>query len=240
VFWHADLNDPYDILDENHHNGRRAAELVARNPGGEWVDFDDLPKATQKALRQRDKRWPYEICPFYPDASITMPPVAEHSFLERTDPCVLVQGPGCGDAQFYGEWLLAASKIEAFWKEAYADQDFQRQIGRVCVCQIPDFGIFATALTVRLMKDRTIVLQVDGEAGVDFAIMATMGFFIQKDTVYRMSLPPLVTSEEVRAAILKYVKTQDSEFVLHPEYIVTTLPFSEANSKQLRRRLASY
>jgi hypothetical protein len=26
-------------------------------------------------------------------------------------------------AQFYGEWLLAAAKAEAYWKEAYADED---------------------------------------------------------------------------------------------------------------------
>ena len=30
--------------------------------------------------------------------------------MERTDPCVLVQGPAWGDAQFYGDWLLAAGK----------------------------------------------------------------------------------------------------------------------------------
>jgi hypothetical protein len=63
--------------------------------------------------------------------------------MERTDPYVLIQGPKWGDAQFYGGWLLAASKAETFWKEAYADPDFKKQIDHVCVCYIPDFGIAA-------------------------------------------------------------------------------------------------
>ena len=36
--------------------------------------------------------------------------------MEGSDPYVLVQGPAWGDAQFYGEWLLAAAKAEAYWK----------------------------------------------------------------------------------------------------------------------------
>ena len=44
----------------------------------------------------------------------------------------LVQGPPRGDAQFYGEWPLAAAKAEGFWKEAYADEDFRRQVKHVC------------------------------------------------------------------------------------------------------------
>jgi hypothetical protein len=39
--------------------------------------------------------------------------------MERTEPCIPVQGPAWGDAQFYGEWLLAAAKAETFWKETY-------------------------------------------------------------------------------------------------------------------------
>jgi hypothetical protein len=118
-------------------------------------------------------------------------------------------------------------------KEAYADQDFQKQIDRFCVCHIPDFGIAATE-TMRLAKNWTIAFEVDGEVGGDFAIMAAMGFFVQKNSIYRVSLPSSLTSEEVQAAILKYAKTEDGEFVLHPEYIVTTLPYSEATELQNR------
>jgi hypothetical protein len=37
--------------------------------------------------------------------------------MEATDSYVLVQGPAWGDAHFYGQWLQAAAKAEAFWKE---------------------------------------------------------------------------------------------------------------------------
>ena len=54
MFWFADINDPYDILDEEHHDGQFGRERFARNPGGVWVDFNDLPEATREALWQRD------------------------------------------------------------------------------------------------------------------------------------------------------------------------------------------
>jgi hypothetical protein len=156
--------------------------------------------------------------------------------MERTDPCVLVQGPAWGDAQFYGDWLLAAGKAETFWKEAYADQDFQKQIDRVCVCYIPDFGIAATHMIMRLWGIWTsFVLKIDSEAGDDFAMMAKMGFFAQRNPLYRMTLPSL-TAEKVRAAILTYAKTEDEECMLHPEHLVTTMPFSEATALQNRLR----
>ena len=31
--------------------------------------------------------------------------------------CILVEGPRSGIAEFYGNWLLAASKAETFWKK---------------------------------------------------------------------------------------------------------------------------
>ena len=54
IFWFADMNDPYDILDEEYHEGQWGREQFARNPGGPWVDFDDLPDVTREALWQRD------------------------------------------------------------------------------------------------------------------------------------------------------------------------------------------
>jgi hypothetical protein len=60
--------------------------------------------------------------------------------MERTDPYILVQGPAWGDAQFHGEWLLAAAKAQAYWKEAYADEAFKQQIDRVCTTYILTLG----------------------------------------------------------------------------------------------------
>ena len=52
--WWTDVSDPYDILDESYHVGRRVREYFARHPGGDWVHFGDLPDATDDALWERD------------------------------------------------------------------------------------------------------------------------------------------------------------------------------------------
>jgi hypothetical protein len=49
-----------------------------------------------------------------------------------------------GDGQFHGKWLLRLARLKT---KAYSDQEFAKQIDRVCMCCIPDFGIAATALT---------------------------------------------------------------------------------------------
>src|SRR5262245_32728269 len=157
--------------------------------------------------------------------------------MERTDPYILVQGPAWGDAQFYGEWLLAAARAEAYRKEAYADGDFRRQVKHVCDSYIPDFGIAATAMIIQLKDYRTtFLIELDSIDGEDFAMMAEMGFFAQRNPSYQMTLPYLLTLEKVKAAIFKYAKTEDDEFMLHPEYLVTAMPLSEATALQNRLR----
>jgi hypothetical protein len=100
---------------------------------------------------------------------------------------------------------------------------------------IPDFGIAATAIIMRLREHRiTYVLDVDSEVGHDFTVMAEMGFFVQNGHFYRMTLPGTLTSEKVRTAIIEFAKTADYEFVLHPERLISTMPFSEAGTLQNR------
>jgi hypothetical protein len=155
----------------------------------------------------------------------------------NTDLCVLVEGPAWGDAKFYGEWLLAAARTESFWKEACDDQDFEKQVDRVCICCIPDFGIAATMMLMRLREDMTrFMLHLDSEEGEDFTMLVGMGFFVRKHQSYQMTLPSCLTAEKVRAAVVEYAKTEDEEYVLHPEYLVTTMPFAEATALQDRLR----
>jgi hypothetical protein len=157
--------------------------------------------------------------------------------MEPTDAYVLVQGPAWGDAQFYGEWLLSAAKAEALWKEAYADENFKRQVDHVCDAYIPDFGIAATVMIMRLKDHRTTALiELNSEDGNDLAMMAEMGFFAHRNPSYQMTLPYLLTSGKVKAAILKYAKTEDDLYMLHPEYLVTPMPLSEARMLQHRLR----
>jgi hypothetical protein len=86
TFWWADIYDPYHVLGEKHHEGQSGREYFARNPGGEWVHFEDLPEATHKALWERDRRklvFPYGG--HLGDDIINKPPVAEHSFFKDYD-----------------------------------------------------------------------------------------------------------------------------------------------------------
>jgi hypothetical protein len=165
------------------------------------------------------------------------PQRCKENLMEGTDPYVLVKGPAWGEAQFYGEWLLAAGKAEAYWKEAYADQDFKQQIDRVCVAYIPDFGIAATVMIMQLKEYRTtFLIELNSEDGDDFAMMAEMGFFAQRYPFYQMTLPSSLTLEKVKAAIFNFAKTEDDEFMLHPEHLVTAMPLSEATTLQNRLR----
>jgi hypothetical protein len=50
AFFDVDVTDPYIILDPIFRRGQVGREYVARNPGGEWVHFEDLPVSTQQAL----------------------------------------------------------------------------------------------------------------------------------------------------------------------------------------------
>jgi hypothetical protein len=50
-----EFGDPYEILDGNFWDGEPRYEHFARNPGGEWVRYGDLPESTEKALSKRDE-----------------------------------------------------------------------------------------------------------------------------------------------------------------------------------------
>jgi hypothetical protein len=52
--WWSGFADPYGMLPGNLHDGT-SFENFARNPGGEWVRFGDLPEATEQALSERDE-----------------------------------------------------------------------------------------------------------------------------------------------------------------------------------------
>jgi hypothetical protein len=99
--------------------------------------------------------------------------------IKQFGPCVLVEGPSWGDAEFYGRWLLAAAEAEAFWKNAYKDSEFQKQVDRVCVAYIPDFGISATLIITELRQYKTsLTIDLNTEEGESFAMMVAMGFLL--------------------------------------------------------------
>jgi hypothetical protein len=81
TFWWADMHDPYRILDRKFHVDAVGREQFARHPGAskdDWVDFNDLPEATHKALWERDGHkllFPYGL--HLDDDVINYPPAAQ-------------------------------------------------------------------------------------------------------------------------------------------------------------------
>ena len=156
--------------------------------------------------------------------------------METGDFYVLVEWPAWGDAQFYGEWLLAAAKAQVFWRNALEDQQFARQIEHLRVVYEPDFGIAATVMLMNLRGHwTTFLLDLEDEQGEEFAMMAGMGFFVQCGHTWRMTIPPVLTQETLRGAILAYARTEDEEYVLHPEQLVACM--SSAEAKLLQEQL---
>src|SRR5262249_38735419 len=74
------------------------------------------------------------------------------------------------------------------------------------------------------------------ELGEVFAMMVGMGFFIKKQQFYQMTLPSGLTAERVRAAVVEFAETEDEDYELYVEHLVTTMPFSEAVALQNRLR----
>jgi hypothetical protein len=120
-----------------------------------------------------------------------MTDVEPHVFVDGDDPspprCVVVEGPECGDAAFLGAWLTAAGEAETLWKRANEGPDFIKQIDRVILFSIPDFGIRACSFVMRLKEPRitSLVVRLENEDADDFPMMAEMGFFERAGGHYR-------------------------------------------------------
>jgi hypothetical protein len=150
----------------------------------------------------------------------------------------LVTGPSWGDAEFYGKWLLAASRAEKLSSEVQQDAAFLKKIDSLTVIYDLDFSIAASLIIKQLAEfGNSLIVSVDGVFVTDhFAMMAGMGFFRAVGCHHHMSLPNRLRAIDVRRAILKYAETEDEESMLHPEYLVAAMPLAEARKHQIRLR----
>jgi hypothetical protein len=152
-------------------------------------------------------------------------------------PCALIEGPSWGDAEFYGRWLLAAARAEAFWNKSYKDSEFKKQVDRVWLAYIPHFGISATLIIAELKQYKTtLTIDLNTEQGESFAMMVAMGFFTFSAPRYQMTIPFHLTEMKVKQAILDFVGTEDAECMFHPEHLVSAISFAEARAWQDRMR----
>jgi hypothetical protein len=155
-----------------------------------------------------------------------------------TEYWALVEGPRWADTKFYADWLLAAAKANELWTEALKNPRFSKRIDRLTITYIPDFNIGATVLLSRLEQNlASLVVNLNGEEEPEeFAMMIGMGFFVLTGERYQMVIPTRLTLGKVMKAALSLAKTEDEEYYLHPEYIITTMPYAEAKAWQSRLR----
>ena len=82
----------------------------------------------------------------------------------------------------------------------------------------------------------TLIIDLNSEDAENFVMMTVMGFFREVDRRYQTVVPTSLEPLHVRQAILKYAKTEDKEFILHPEYLAKAIPVAEAKTHQIRIR----
>jgi hypothetical protein len=77
-------------------------------------------------------------------------------------------------------------------------------------------------------------LRPDSEEGELFAMMAELGFFVLTGERYQMVIPTSTDIGQLKKALLRFAETEDAEYWLHPEHLVTTMPFASAMAWQSR------
>jgi hypothetical protein len=156
---------------------------------------------------------------------------------QYNDPWLLIEGPSWGDAKFWSEWLLACAQAQELWRQAVEDPAFEKRVELLSVWFIPDFGIAGCLMLMELKEQRTsLVISLHSNLGELSVMMAGMGFFARFNHQYTFAIPRALDINIVKVAMLEFAQTGDEKYILHPEYLVTTLSYSEAKACQQRRQ----
>jgi hypothetical protein len=154
-------------------------------------------------------------------------------------PFCVIEGPAFGDAEFYAKWLGAVADADMLWKKALNQRKFGRQVARLTLLYIPDFGISAAIVLHELWKNyvaAVLDLWGDEDSGaIEFVMMAKLGFFRQTGKRYQMTVPDNLDIDAIKAAALEMARTEDREHYLHPEALVAFM--SKDKARACRKRL---
>jgi len=144
-------------------------------------------------------------------------------------PWVLIEGPGSGDADFLGRWLLAAAQADQeLQKKFERNPGLKQQISRIEVACNVSFSTAATKFVELLMKNLTCFsLSLRIEWGEIFVVMTDLGFFRRTGDRYQMTIPKGISGSRIQAALLRLAATED-------EHLVTCLSKPEVQEWQLR------
>lgn len=163
--------------------------------------------------------------------------------IQDTEPFILVEGPKWADAEFYGKWLLMATKAQALWERALKCPSFKKQTELLTVLYTPTFDYSASLFLFQLQKNLVsfAIRLINGDdwecAEVNqFTLMAQMGFFVLTDQRYQMAIPAKMNMDVVKSAALRFAKTEVEDEGLNPEWLVATMPYMLAQQCQIRLR----
>ena len=146
-------------------------------------------------------------------------------------PFVVVRCLPPSDAEFASRWLAAASQADRILSDhCITDPEFKSAIDSLGVVSAVEFSPAAMAF-VHFWLDKQSAFSLnlfDLEWAQNFAFMAAAGFFSRTGQHYQMTVPDALTTETIARAMLQLAATEDNDYYLHPESILTTMTKAEA------------
>jgi hypothetical protein len=136
---------------------------------------------------------------------------------------VLIEGPGPGDAEFLGRWLLAAAVADRSLEEQFKrNASLRERIATLEIIRFVSFSPAATRSIELLMKNLSCFsLDARDEWGEIFVLMAKVGFYRLTGNRYQMTIPEAISGSGIETALLTLAATEDEDSELHPEHLVT-------------------
>ena len=146
---------------------------------------------------------------------------------------VLIEPPGPIDAGFTISWLQAAIHADRILQYYFEhNPDFRKSIERLEVAHCIEFAPPAMAFLRAWLTDLgPFTLNVFDQWGEIFAIMVELGFFSLTGQRHQMTVPYLNISY-ITKALERLAATEDAEYFLHPENLLTTMTYQEAVEMQ--------
>jgi hypothetical protein len=96
-------------------------------------------------------------------------------------------------------------------------------------------GIEAFQIIGKLSQNvRTMIMRADTDLGHGVGLMARMVFFARTGERYQMVVPSRLDADIVKAAGLALAATEDKNYEIHPEFLVSTMPLASAETWQAR------
>jgi hypothetical protein len=143
---------------------------------------------------------------------------------------LLVEGPGCGDAEFTCQWIQSAIDADRLLKQQFSgDLSFRPNIDRREVARLIEFGPAAMAFVgMWLSQVGTFSLDLlDCEWAEMFCVMALVGFFTQTGERYQMTVPKDLKAERIRDALIRLAETEDTGQYVHPEKLLNPMTLKQ-------------